>query len=251
MEALGSQGVLTQYIKNLRELYKNFTTKISPFYNIINVYVKRGVRQGDTISPKLFTATLQNVMRALELDNMRVKIDGRQIHHLRFADDTVLISPDISHAERMLADFDKACGKIGLRLNLKKTMFMENGLVSFAPFTLNGTNTSKCSSYVYLGREINMMNDLAAELSRRKRAAWGAFKSVEDVVKRTKNTRLRAHLFDSTVLPALTYASETWSLRKQDERSLSVIERAVERTMLGVSRFIQVRDGVRISDLRQ
>ncbi|KAE9415004.1 hypothetical protein Angca_009897, partial [Angiostrongylus cantonensis] len=82
------------------------------------------------------------------------------------------------------------------------------------------------------------------------RAAWGAFKSIEDVVKRTNNTRLHAHLFDSTVLPALTYASETWSLRKQDERSLSVIERAVERTMIGVYRFTQVRDGIRISDLR-
>ncbi|KAE9419471.1 hypothetical protein Angca_006658, partial [Angiostrongylus cantonensis] len=82
-------------------------------------------------------------------------------------------------------------------------------------------------------------------------AAWGAFKSIEDVVKRTKNTRLRAHLFDSTILPALTYASETWSLRKQDERSLSVIERAVERTMLEVCRFTQVRDGIRSSDLRQ
>ncbi|KAE9421395.1 hypothetical protein Angca_007318, partial [Angiostrongylus cantonensis] len=61
----------------------------------------------------------------------------------------------------------------------------------------------------------------------------------------------RAHLFNSTVLPALTYALETWSLRKQDERSLSVIERAVERTMLGVSRFAKVRDGIRSSDLRQ
>ncbi|KAE9419153.1 hypothetical protein Angca_008329, partial [Angiostrongylus cantonensis] len=83
------------------------------------------------------------------------------------------------------------------------------------------------------------------------REAWEAFKSIEDVVKRTKSTRLRAHLFDSMVLPALTYASETWSLRKQDERSLNVIERAVERTMLGVSRFTQVRDGIRSSDLRQ
>ncbi|KAE9419614.1 hypothetical protein Angca_009749, partial [Angiostrongylus cantonensis] len=63
MEALGIQGVPTQYIKILRELYKNFTTKISPFNNDINVDVKRGVRQGDTISPKLFTATLQNIMK--------------------------------------------------------------------------------------------------------------------------------------------------------------------------------------------
>ncbi|KAE9420417.1 hypothetical protein Angca_005809, partial [Angiostrongylus cantonensis] len=61
----------------------------------------------------------------------------------------------------------------------------------------------------------------------------------------------RAHLFDSTALPALTYASENWSLRRQDERSLNVIENAVERTMLGVSRFTQVWDGIRSSDLRQ
>uniref|UniRef100_A0A0K0CW93 Reverse transcriptase domain-containing protein n=1 Tax=Angiostrongylus cantonensis TaxID=6313 RepID=A0A0K0CW93_ANGCA len=152
----------------------------------------------------------------------------------------------------MLADFDKACGKIGLRLNLEKTMFIKNGLVLFAPFTLNGTNISECSSYVYLGREINMMNDLAPELSGRKRAAWGAFKSIEDVVvKRTKNTRHRAHLFDSTVLPALTYASETWSLHKQDERSLNVIKRVVERTMLGVYRFTKITDGIGGSDLHQ
>uniref|UniRef100_A0A0K0DIY3 Reverse transcriptase domain-containing protein n=1 Tax=Angiostrongylus cantonensis TaxID=6313 RepID=A0A0K0DIY3_ANGCA len=167
MEALGSQEVPTQCTKIFRELYKNSTTKISPFYNDINVDVKRGVRQGDTISPKLFTATLQNVMRLLEWDNMGVKIDGRQIHHLRFADEVVLITPDISQAERMLADFDKACGKIGLRLNHTKTMFMKNGLVSFAPSTLNGTDISECSSYVYICPKNNMMNDLAPEFSGR------------------------------------------------------------------------------------
>ncbi|KAE9418081.1 hypothetical protein Angca_007740, partial [Angiostrongylus cantonensis] len=172
MEALDSQGVPTQYVKIFRQLYKNFTIKILPFYNDINVNVKRGVTQSDTISPKLFTATLENVMRTLEWDNMEVKIDGQQLNHLRFADDIVLIAPDISQVECMLADFDKACGKIGLRLNLKKTMFIENGLVSFAPFTLNGTNSSECSSYVHLGREINVINDLAPELSRRKRADW-------------------------------------------------------------------------------
>ncbi|VDP05452.1 unnamed protein product [Heligmosomoides polygyrus] len=117
-------------------------------------------------------------MRELEWDDMGVKVDGRQLHHLRFADDIVLITPSISQAERMLADFDRVCGNVGLQLNLTKTMFMKNGWVSDAPFSLNGTNISECSSYVYLGREVNMANDLAPELSRRKRAAWGAFKSV-------------------------------------------------------------------------
>ncbi|VDM62959.1 unnamed protein product [Angiostrongylus costaricensis] len=85
---------------------------------------------------------------------MVVKIDGRQLHHLRFADDIVLITPNISKAERIIDDFDKAFGKIGLQLNLTKTMFMKNGLVSHAPFTLNGKNISECSSFIYLGRVI-------------------------------------------------------------------------------------------------
>uniref|UniRef100_A0A7I4YYM3 Reverse transcriptase domain-containing protein n=1 Tax=Haemonchus contortus TaxID=6289 RepID=A0A7I4YYM3_HAECO len=221
IEALGNQGVPTQYIRMLRELYDNFTTRISPFYKEVIVNVKRGVRQGDTISPKLFSAALENIMRHLEWEDLGVKVDGRFLHHLRFADDIVLITPNIEQAERMLAEFDSACGKIGLRLNLTKTMFMRNGLVPDAPFTLNGTNISECSSYVYPGREVNMMNELAPELCRRKRAAWGAFKNIEGVVKKTKNIRLRAHLFDTAVLPALTYASETWTLRKQDEHAVS------------------------------
>ncbi|KAK6761914.1 hypothetical protein RB195_022851 [Necator americanus] len=110
---------------------------------------------------------------------------------------------------------------------------------------------SSAESTKDLGRELNMMNDLTPLLGRRRRAAWGAYKSIKDVVKKTRNTRLRAHLFNTTVLPALTYASETWAFRKQEENAVSVIERAIERAMLGVSRFTQVRDGIRSSLLRQ
>ncbi|KAK6733738.1 hypothetical protein RB195_017476 [Necator americanus] len=50
-------------------------------------------------------------------------------------------------------------------------------------------------------------HDLTPELGKRRRADWGAYKSIEDVVKKTRNTLFRAHLFNTTVLPALTYAS--------------------------------------------
>ncbi|KAK6761297.1 hypothetical protein RB195_022381 [Necator americanus] len=95
-----------------------------------------------------------------------------------------------------------------------------------------------------------MMNDLTSELGRTKRAAWEAFKSIEDVVKRTKNNRLRAHLLNATVLPALTYASETWAFREQKENAIGVIEHGIERVMLGVTRFTQMREWIRSSLLR-
>ena len=89
---------------------------------------------------------------------------------------------------------------------------MKNELVSDVPFALNRTNIYECNSYVYLDRELNMRNNLAPELRRRKKAAWNAFKSVEEVAKGMKNLRFWAHLFDSTILPTLTYISETWAL---------------------------------------
>ncbi|VDM59428.1 unnamed protein product [Angiostrongylus costaricensis] len=85
-------------------------------------------------------------MRTLEWDNIGVKIDGRQLHHLGFDDDIVLITPNIIQAEPMLDNFDKARGKVGLRLNLTKTVLMRSGLVSYAPFMLNGTNISEWSN---------------------------------------------------------------------------------------------------------
>ncbi|KAK6748940.1 hypothetical protein RB195_001512 [Necator americanus] len=86
MEALDNLGVPTQYIKILRELYSNFTTGISPFFESIIIDVKRGVRQDNTISPKIFTTTLENAKRKLEWDDMEVKIGGRQLQYLRFED---------------------------------------------------------------------------------------------------------------------------------------------------------------------
>ncbi|VDL62408.1 unnamed protein product, partial [Nippostrongylus brasiliensis] len=60
IEALCKQDVSTQYLNILSELYKGFTIVITPFYNNVRINVKRGVRQGDTISPKLFNASLEN-----------------------------------------------------------------------------------------------------------------------------------------------------------------------------------------------
>ncbi|EYC05064.1 hypothetical protein Y032_0084g1759 [Ancylostoma ceylanicum] len=125
-QAIGNYRPICLLSVVYKSSHDNFTTRISPFYDDITIDVRRGVRQGDTVSPKLFTATLEDVMRRLEWDNMAVRVDGRLLHHLRFADNVVLITSNISQAERMLADFDDACGKVGLQLNITKTMFMRN-----------------------------------------------------------------------------------------------------------------------------
>ncbi|KAK6737598.1 hypothetical protein RB195_019979 [Necator americanus] len=177
MEALDNQGDPTKYIKVLRELYfskLNFTTAISPFYKNIIIDVKRGVRQGDTISPKIFTATLESAMRKLEWDDMGVKVYGRHSHHLRFADDNVLIASNMSQEERMLTEFDETCGCIVLQLNLFSCRCSCVTDWSRMSHSRSTERTYPNARYVYLGLEMNMMNDLNLVLDRRRRAAWGA-----------------------------------------------------------------------------
>ncbi|EYC21583.1 hypothetical protein Y032_0019g3909 [Ancylostoma ceylanicum] len=101
------------------------------------------------MSPKLFTATLEDVMRRLEWDNMGVRVEGRLLHHLCFADDIVLITPSITLAERKLAGFDDVSGEIGLQLN--EDDVDKKRRVPDAPFSPNQTTISEGSSFQHYG----------------------------------------------------------------------------------------------------
>ncbi|KAK6764601.1 hypothetical protein RB195_024793 [Necator americanus] len=105
LEALGNQGVPTQYVK----VCGNFRIRISPFYRNIIIDVKRRVRQDGTISPKISTNTFKNAMLKLEWDDIGVKMID--LHYLRFV---VLVTASVSQAELMLNEFDETYGCIGL-----------------------------------------------------------------------------------------------------------------------------------------
>ncbi|KAK6765076.1 hypothetical protein RB195_025129 [Necator americanus] len=111
----------------------------------------------------------------------------------------------------MLNELNEVGKRIGLRIDRKKTQFMKNAYCEDRGPQLEGSQIVETSSYVYLGRSMNMENDLKEELNRRKRATWAAFAAVSEATDQPRDQDLRAHLFDSTVLPALCYAVETWA----------------------------------------
>ena len=70
------------------------------------------MRQGDTISPKLFTACLEGIFRSLDWESKGITINGEKFNHLRFADDIVVIEESLNEIEIMLnelADASKKC----------------------------------------------------------------------------------------------------------------------------------------------
>lgn len=78
----------------------------------------------------------------------------------------------------------------------------------------------------------------------------GSFKSVEEV-KNTKNVQLSAHLFDFTVLPALTLFMPAFVWPKILVHAINVALGKIERKMLEMARFTQVREGLLSSELRR
>ena len=64
--------------------------------------ILRGVRQGDPISTKLFTATIQEVFKNAQLEEKGINIDGEKLSNHRFADDVALTIEDVRDMEHQL-----------------------------------------------------------------------------------------------------------------------------------------------------
>ncbi|KAK6749833.1 hypothetical protein RB195_002068 [Necator americanus] len=250
LSALVDQRVDTSYVRTLANRYDRCTTRIQLFHRPLTIPIGKGVRQGDTISPKLFTAALQWIMKSLSWEERGIRVDGRFLSNLRFADDIVLFSSSTNKAETMLNELNEAGKRIGLRINRKKTQFMKNAYCEDGGVQLEGSQIVETPSYVYLGRSMNMENDLKEELNRRMRAAWAAFAAVREATDQLTDQDLRAHLFDSTALPALCYAAETWADTAATSRKLLTTHRALERCLLKFNRRTQHLAGFRSSDLR-
>ena len=87
--------------------------------------IKRGVRQGDPISPKLFSAAIETILQTVDLDK-GLNIDGETLTNLRFADDVALTTNNITEMEEQLSRLNKNCKNIGLKMHKGKTKYMTN-----------------------------------------------------------------------------------------------------------------------------
>ena len=91
--------------------------------------IGKGVRQGCVLSPWLFNLYAEYIMRNAELDEAQagIKIAGRNINNLRYADDTTLMAESEEDLKSLLMKVKKESEKVGLKLNIQKTKLMASG----------------------------------------------------------------------------------------------------------------------------
>jgi len=237
MEAISNQKVAAEYIELLSSIYNNATSKIRLDRDSEIFRIERGVRQGDTISPKLFNAALEQVFRQLDWENAGIVVNGERLNHLRFADDIVLISSSGTELEQMLNQLSNRSHDLGLRMNMKKTKVMFNEYCLEHPLHVGQEPVEHVQEYVYLGQLVTMQSDKTAEIKRRIATGWGAFSKYRDIMQSKIPMCLKRKVYHQCIQAAMTYGCQTWALTKRMRDRLCTTQRSMERAMLGISRL--------------
>ncbi|CAG9137374.1 unnamed protein product [Plutella xylostella] len=244
---LREQGIHTKYINILQTIYKETQAKVKLERIGTTFPINRGVKQGDPISPKLFTALLETIFRNMNIEDQSfgININGERLTHLRFADDIVILAENHEDIQAMLTKLDTESQKVGLYMNPTKTKVMTNGITK--PIYIDSGIIDYVPDYIYLGQTISFQNPMNKEIDRRIASAWKRYWSNKDVFKSNLPVNLKKKIMDNTILPALLYGCQTWSLTKNIVRKIITFQRATERSMLG----LKLQDRVKNTEIRR
>ena len=98
-------------------------------------------------------------MRNARLDEAQagIKIGGRNINNLRYADDTTLMAESEEELKSLLMKVKEKCGKAGLKLNVQKTKIMVSNPIT--SWQLDGEKMETVADYIFLGSKISADGD--------------------------------------------------------------------------------------------
>ena len=117
----------------LRNLYAGQEATIRTVHGTTDWFqVRKGVRQVCISSPCLFNLYAEYIMRNAGLDEAQagIKIAGRNINNLRYANDTTLMAESKEELKRLLMKVKEESEKVGLKLNIQKTKIMASGPIT-------------------------------------------------------------------------------------------------------------------------
>ncbi|GFR89505.1 endonuclease-reverse transcriptase [Elysia marginata] len=173
-DALRQININEKCVNILENIYQNATAKVHIDNMESELFpIKRGVRQGDPISPKLFTAAIEMIFRKAELKH-GLNIDGETLTNLRFADDVALVTEDTKSMEEQLNNLNKISLESGLQMHKGRTKYMVN-FESHENIQIDKEKIEEVPNYKYLGQTTYLKETTKEEVACRIRAGWYCF----------------------------------------------------------------------------
>ncbi|GFS08192.1 endonuclease-reverse transcriptase [Elysia marginata] len=217
------------YIQILENIYKNATARLHIDNLISEPFPNRGVRQGDPMSLKLFTAAIEETFKKKSELSNGINIDGEILTNLRFADDVALLTESTPLMEEQLNTLNIKNKEVGLKMHKRKTKFMKN-YENDDTIQIENASIEKVQKYKYLVKSTCMKDLTKEKVDIRIRAGWSCFgRNREIFLDKNMPLSLKKQVYDQYILPTVTYGCQTWSLTKIIGNKLKVAQRAMER----------------------
>ena len=144
-----------------------------------------------------------------------IKIAGRNINNLRYADDTTLMAESEEELESLFMKVKEEIEKVGLKLNIQKTKFMASGPIT--SWQIDGEIVETVSDFIFLGSKITADGDCRHEIKRHLLLERQVMTNLDSILKSRDITMpTKVHLVKAIVFPVVMYGCESWTIKKAE-----------------------------------
>ena len=179
--------------------------------------IGKGVRQGCILSPCLFNFYAEYIMRnaGLEETQARIKIPGRNISNLRYADGTTLKAESEEELKSLLKKVKVESEKVGLKLNIQKMKIMASGPIT--SWEIDGEAVETVSDFIFGSSKITADGDCSHEIKRCLLLGRKVVTNLDSIFKSRDITLLtKVRLIKVMVFPVVMYGCESWTIKKAE-----------------------------------
>ena len=169
------------------------------------------------MSPCLLNLHAKYIMRnaGLEEAQARIKIAGRNINNLRYADNIILMAESEEELKSLLMKVKEESEKVGLKLNIQKTKIMASDPVT--SWQIDGETVETVADFILGGSKITADGDCSHEIKRHLLLGRKVMTNLDSILK-SKDITLSTtvHLVKAMVFPVVLYGCESWTIKKAE-----------------------------------
>ena len=198
--------------------------------------IGKGICQGCILSPCLFNLYVEYIMRNARLNEAQagIKIAGRNINNLRYADDTTFMAESEEELKSLLMKMKEESEKADLKLTIPKTKIMASGPIT--SWQIDGETVETASDFIFLVSKITADGDCSHEIKRCLLLGRKVITNLDSILK-SRNITLptKVHLLKTMGFPVVMYGCESWTIKKAENQRIDAFELWFWRRLLRVS----------------
>ena len=150
----------------------------------------------------------------LEEGQAGIKITGRNINNLRYADDITLMA-ESKELKSLLMKVKVESEQVGLKLNIQKTKIMASGPIT--SWEIDGETVETVSGFILGGSKITADGDCSHEIKRRLVLGRKVMTNLDSILKsRDITLPIKVRLVKAMVFPVIMYRCESWTVKKAE-----------------------------------